>query len=57
MSQTTSTRYPPGTLLGGRYEVLRPLGWGGMAEVYVASDRLLGRQVAVKVILQRYAGG
>jgi tRNA A-37 threonylcarbamoyl transferase component Bud32 len=56
VSQATSTRYPPGTLLGGRYEVIRPLGWGGMAEVYLATDRLLGRQVAVKVILERYAG-
>jgi tRNA A-37 threonylcarbamoyl transferase component Bud32 len=56
VSQATSTRYPPGTLLGGRYEVIRPLGWGGMAEVYLTSDRLLGRQVAVKVILERYAG-
>jgi eukaryotic-like serine/threonine-protein kinase len=55
VSRTTSTRYPPGTLLGGRYEVIAPLGWGGMAEVYLTSDRLLGRQVAVKVILERYA--
>jgi tRNA A-37 threonylcarbamoyl transferase component Bud32 len=55
VSQAVSTRYPQGTLLGGRYEVVRPIGWGGMAEVYLASDRFLARQVAVKVILQRYA--
>jgi eukaryotic-like serine/threonine-protein kinase len=55
VTHAVSTRYPPGTLLGGRYEVLRSIGWGGMAEVYVASDRQLGREVAVKVILQRHA--
>ncbi|MGH2677125.1 MAG: protein kinase domain-containing protein, partial [Actinomycetota bacterium] len=55
MSQAVSTRYPPGTLLGGRYEVVRAIGWGGMAEVYLASDRFLGRRVAVKVIRQRFA--
>jgi predicted Ser/Thr protein kinase len=55
VSQAVSLRFPPGTLLGGRYEVIRPLGWGGMAEVYLAADRLLGREVAVKVILQRFA--
>ena len=55
MSQATSTRYSPGTRLGGRYDVIRPLGWGGMAEVYLTVDRQLGRQVAVKVIRERYA--
>jgi serine/threonine-protein kinase len=39
-----------GDVLGGRYEIRALLGQGGMAEVYAADDRLLGRRVAVKVL-------
>jgi eukaryotic-like serine/threonine-protein kinase len=38
-----------------RYEVGRLLGSGGMAEVYEGRDRLLDRQVAIKVPLPQYA--
>lgn len=42
-------------LLVDRYEVGRLLGAGGMAEVYEGRDRLLARQVAIKVLLPQYS--
>ncbi|CAN5712986.1 Stk1 family PASTA domain-containing Ser/Thr kinase [soil metagenome] len=40
---------------GGRYEVIDRAGVGGMAEVYRARDELLGREVAVKVLSERFS--
>jgi eukaryotic-like serine/threonine-protein kinase len=47
--------FEPGELIGGRYELGRQLGVGGMARVYLGHDRILDRQVAVKVLSEPYA--
>ena len=43
-----------GTMLSGRYEVLKRVGSGGMADVYMAKDHKLNRNVAVQVLKSEY---
>ncbi len=42
-----------GRTLGGRYEIVELIGRGGTADTYRAMDSRLGREVAVKVLLDR----
>jgi eukaryotic-like serine/threonine-protein kinase len=44
-----------GDTLGDRYLLSGLLGTGGMAEVFLAHDLMLGRDVALKVLMEHYA--
>ncbi|MDX6474600.1 MAG: eukaryotic-like serine/threonine-protein kinase [Gaiellaceae bacterium] len=46
---------PIDTLLPARYRDARPIAHGGMGEIFLATDSELGREVAVKVLAERYA--
>ncbi len=45
----------PETIIDGRYRVISRLGSGGMADVYLAQDQLLGREMAIKVLHHHFA--
>jgi len=54
-SKHSNARLPilPGRRLGP-YEILAPIGAGGMGEVYQARDTKLGRDVAIKVLAANF---
>jgi len=43
-----------GTLIAGRYEVIRPLGRGGIGKVFLVLDRQTGAEVALKMLRTKY---
>lgn len=43
-----------GKLLGNRYEIIKKIGNGGMATVYKATDKILKRNVAVKILRDEF---
>ena len=45
-----------GNLLAGRYRLDEPIGRGGFSEVWQATDAVLARPVAVKLLHPAYAG-
>src|SRR3954469_10280703 len=51
----TADRIPPLLALSARYEILRELGRGGTAVVYLARDRESGDEAATKLIHRGYA--
>jgi hypothetical protein len=53
-SAPSPTAFPAGTRVG-KYEIIRVLGRGGMGQVYLARDVLLGRRVAIKFMLDTRA--
>jgi eukaryotic-like serine/threonine-protein kinase len=54
-SARTSPEPPFARSLPDRYRLIRHLASGGMASVWCAEDRVLGRTVAIKVLSDRYA--
>lgn len=40
----------PGTLLAGKYKIIKEIGSGGMGTVYLAEDKNLGRKTAIKTL-------
>jgi serine/threonine protein kinase len=48
---TAASFLEPGAVLAGRYEIVRELGRGGYSVVYLARDRTVGSEVALKLLV------
>ncbi|MFO0660936.1 MAG: protein kinase [Polyangiaceae bacterium] len=52
---TKALKIVPGTLIAERYRVTRPIGRGGMAQVFEASHVDIGKRVAIKILSAEFA--
>ena len=48
--QSNKHQLPAGMVIGGRYHIVRHIGQGGMAHVYLADDQLDKQSVAIKIM-------
>jgi tetratricopeptide (TPR) repeat protein len=55
-SPAVAQLFDSGAVIAGRYRILRPLGRGGMGQVYEAEDIELHERVALKSLLPEIAG-
>jgi eukaryotic-like serine/threonine-protein kinase len=51
---TPFPKFSEGTVLAGRFRILRFIAAGGMGEVYKAVDLRLGRDVAIKIVAESF---
>src|SRR5436305_15249689 len=52
---TTGAGFGQDVTMPERYELIRHIANGGMASVWCAEDRILGRRVAIKLLAERFA--
>lgn len=55
-ASSASDGLDPGIIVDARYRIQQEIGQGNMATVYLATDELTGREVALKVMRERLAG-
>jgi serine/threonine protein kinase len=48
--EPTIKELAPGTIISGKYEILRLIGYGGVGEVYLAKDQHIERLAAIKLL-------
>ncbi|NLW88552.1 MAG: Stk1 family PASTA domain-containing Ser/Thr kinase [Clostridiaceae bacterium] len=52
---SSAVQGPEGKILGGRYQIAKLIGTGGMANVYLASDLASGATVAIKILKPEFS--